>query len=279
LSVYLPRNDYQDHHQERIISLERQSPKEKLPLLSLSSPLRNVSQNALLILNTTTTHNTSSHHLSLLPPREGKKNATKYPHYHQHYPQNVNNISIVVQLSGELGNHLSKVAFGYSIQQLLMERHGIPSHLVLQHQERGSKWETARRDLQQCFPFFRRLDFELGNSPEFYNLQHRQQQQSQLEEFDHQAFVFPMMSTMDDIHSKLETIAEVSNRTRNERNVTTGNISFPFLHVQDFAEFPLIDRYYDQLRELFEFDHAACCAELPYEDEAVFVSVYIIWAE
>jgi hypothetical protein len=196
------------------------------------------------------------------------------------------NISIVVQLSGELGNHLSKVAFGYAIQQLLMERHAIRSHLVLQHQERVTKWKTARRDLQQCFPFFRGADFELGNSPEFFSLQARQQE---ADHYDHRHFVFPQHTTMDEIDFKLNVVAQILKKTNkdgyqnNQPSNTTvtagihifdknGNITLPFLHVQDFAAFPLLDLYYNELRELFAFDRDACCSQLPYDDEAVFVS-------
>ena len=225
-------------------------------------------------LNHRPIHNLKTHHHS-------KQQAQQNQHYH--HP--VVNISIVVQLSGELGNHLSKVAFGYAIQCLLKESYGITSHLVLQHQERGSKWEIARHDLQQCFPFFRNLDFAVANTPEFYKLQSRQQQTPN---FDSKAFVFPISISMNETIQRLDTIAyilksttinhhENINRTdATISNITldnSGNISFPFIHVNEFIGFHLLDRYYNQLQNLFVFDRYACCAELPYEDEAVFVRV------
>jgi hypothetical protein len=97
-------------------------------------------------------------------------------------------VSIVVQLSGELGNHLHKIAFGRAIQNLAKELYNIETQLVLQHQFRGGKWVSAMHDIKECFPNLRHFDFELGNSPEFFS---RETQQQQWLRQQHQKLVFP----------------------------------------------------------------------------------------
>lgn len=183
------------------------------------------------------------------------------------------NISIVVQLSGEMGNHLSKLAFGVALQERL-KAHGLHSHLVLQHQERTGKWLTARNDIQNCFPRFRNYDFSLGNTDEFAKVQHRQ-----TEAFGSSAaeqFVFPNMISVPAMDEQLKWIANFIHRntTKVDLTPTTGqaNISIPFIHAQAFAPFELIDDYYERLSTWFEFDKDACCREVPGADEHVFVS-------
>jgi hypothetical protein len=189
------------------------------------------------------------------------------------------NISVVVQLSGELGNHLSKIAFGYSVQQRLWERYRLASHLVLQHQERGSKWISARRDVQTCFPHFRSTDFCVGNSPEF---QHRLQQQREwLGGTNASKLVLANLISSEDVDASLFYLNELL-RQQNRSDVLTsplsdhlnpGNISLPFLYAQSFASLEDIDAYYHELQNLFVFDEESCCRAVPAVDEHVFVSV------
>ena len=80
-------------------------------------------------------------------------------------------IVILVQLSGELGNHLSKLAYGRALQLWLQEEYGIAqSRLVLRHQGKRYvyKWEKTHSDLQRCFPWTRSLNFTQGNDEPIY---------------------------------------------------------------------------------------------------------------
>jgi hypothetical protein len=189
-------------------------------------------------------------------------------------PRSINfnrSTSIVVQLSGEMGNHLQKIAFGRAIQNMLFDKYGIASDLVLQHQQRGGKWVSAMRDLKQCFPKLRHFDFELGNSPEFTE---RLQQQKKWLGDKSAELIFPNLVSIASVDQGLDYLANLL-RTNHSSIPEIGidaNISLPFVYAQSFVDFPFIDQYYSDLRKFFSFDDASCCMEIPRPDESVFVS-------
>lgn len=47
-------------------------------------------------------------------------------------------------------------------------------------------------------------------------------------------------------------------------------LRLPYLFSETLDVFPLIDRYYTQIRGLFQFNGTACCARLPGADDSVF---------
>jgi hypothetical protein len=106
--------------------------------------------------------------------------------------------TIIIQLRGEMGNNLQKIAYGYGVawwlddmfaanqqkqqqQQQQQQQHQEPqaqpkqhpeaveqltphhANLVLRHLKK-SKWLGARQDIYQCFPNLRQHDFEQGNT-------------------------------------------------------------------------------------------------------------------
>jgi hypothetical protein len=180
-------------------------------------------------------------------------------------------ISIVVQLSGEMGNHLQKIAFGRAIQNILQDRYGLDSHLVLQHQQRGGKWVSAMQDVTQCFPNLRDYDFELGNSVEF--TKRLQQQQEWLGNDNASKLILPNLVSSASVDDGLAYLVSLQrkNITSSISNVgSNANISLPFVYAQSFVDFEYIERYNSDLRALFWFDEAACCQEVPHPDESVF---------
>ncbi len=174
------------------------------------------------------------------------------------------NISIVVQLSGELGNCLFKVAFGYAIQRILWDDYAIHSHLVLRHQD-SSKWRRARRDMQACFPRFRSMDFTLGNSIEF---QKRLLQQEEWLGTENAS----KLVIAGKIHEGLSFLKELLEHSNSVATEPSANISLPFIQTTAFANLTHVDAYYHGLRRLFTFDDEACCGVVPELDEVVFVS-------
>jgi hypothetical protein len=184
-------------------------------------------------------------------------------------------ISIVVQLSGEMGNNLHKIAFGRGLQNLLKKRYQMDTQLVFRRQERGGKWVFARKDIQQCFPNLRDFDFELGNSDEFD--ERRRQQANWLK--DREAFQLlelPNGINASLVDKGLEYLHSlVANQTTDRTTMElppNANISLPFIYSQAFVNYSLIDQFYNDFRELFAFDELACCNLLPDADESVFVS-------
>jgi len=194
------------------------------------------------------------------------------------------NISIVVQLSGEMGNHLSKLAFGFSIQQILWEQYGIASHFILRKQERSAKAILARRDVQECFPNFRTQDFEAGKTQEFQ--QRLEQQEKWLGQTNASKLVLENTISVDEVDCRLAYLHELlllqQQAQREPKNTSSqhalaatnkhsNNITLPFIYTQSFVGWEYIERYYYQLKKLFVFDDEACCASVPQPDEHVFV--------
>jgi hypothetical protein len=192
-------------------------------------------------------------------------------------------ISIVVQLSGEMGNNLHKIAFGRALQNLLKERYQImDTQLVFRRQERGGKWVFPKRDIQQCFPNLRHYDFELGNSDEF-NERRRQQANwlghdaaFQLLELQNGISASDIDKGLEYLHHLIDTKnpmdGDPSSTMMMEPSPPDANISLPFIYSQAFVDYSLIDRFYNDFRELFTFDELACCNLVPDADESVFVS-------
>eukprot|EP00979_Chaetoceros_neogracilis_P014764 scaffold4862_cov124-Chaetoceros_neogracile.AAC.1 len=75
-------------------------------------------------------------------------------------------ITVVIQLSGEMGNHLSKLANGYAKAWDLEEQYGIQTDIWFRHQEHP-KWVRVRDSMKTCFLMAAKIDFERGNSEQF----------------------------------------------------------------------------------------------------------------
>ena len=85
--------------------------------------------------------------------------------------------SIIVHLSGEMGNQLHHLVHGYGIHLFAKETYGLHTNIVLKHQD-NNKWTKARDSVIQCFSKFRSYDFTLGNSEEFIQRIQQQRQNS-----------------------------------------------------------------------------------------------------
>ena len=198
---------------------------------------------------------------------------------HSNMPLNLNRrkipISIVVQLSGEMGNNLHKIAFGRALQNLVKERYQMDTKLVFRHQEskiKRLKWISAKNDIQKCFPKLRHFDFELGNSDEFEK--RRSQQANWLGGEAAQLLQLENGISASQTDKGLEYLQRlVANQTdRTIMEPPNANISLPFIYSLNFVDYSWIDRYYDDFRELLTFDELACCNLVPGADESVFVS-------
>lgn len=185
------------------------------------------------------------------------------------------NATIVVYLSGEMGNHLSVIAKAYSTKLLALERYNIAAKLVFRHQL-VSKWTHAKRDLKKCFPKLATYDFSAANSKAFDKLQRKQAKYLARGHWD------PARLQLDsflDNKTSIESALSYWNQVLDSPslfNVTAaaGEVSFPFLTVgAPFCPLDMLDRYHDEIQSFFEFDRSKCCHALPSANETVFVSV------
>ena len=184
------------------------------------------------------------------------------------------NITIVVDLSGELANNLHHIAHGVGLQRWAKERHDIDSNLILRHdtgpnsRSAKPKWKSARDDILQCFPNLQ-WSFTAGNNKDF---QRQQYLQSQWLGPKHDELIGLINSEKPrDISAGLELLAKDiivdPDRPAIEEGAT---IQLPYLLSQSLHVFPFIDDYYDHFRDMFQFNTSHCCAELPKKDESVF---------
>ena len=185
------------------------------------------------------------------------------------------NISILVQLSGELGNNLAKISHGICLQEWLQEEFNTASTIILRHQLHP-KWIRGYQNAIRCFPYTRQFDFEAGNSPSI--------------DAWLKGPVFPewwerMMSLNQEhaetaIRQGLQSIVDLwrknqANASFSLTNVTTvagTSLSSPFLFANKFADLHVcMDKYYDTIRARLEFDARECCNQVPFANETVFV--------
>jgi hypothetical protein len=164
-----------------------------------------------------------------------------------------NPVTIVIQLNGEMGNHLSKLAYGYGLQWMLKEDYNISAHTLLRHQD-SFKWSRVKGSFRECFPRLRTLNFSAANTAEFNA--RLEQQKTNLPEL-----LMGGLETEADIRKGLDALVRALNSPTMpfSRNAM---ISAPFLLANTLGLYGYInDRYYEQLRGLFEFDfnNPTCC--------------------
>jgi hypothetical protein len=194
------------------------------------------------------------------------------------------NATIVVQLSGMMGNIIGKIAHGYGLKWRLKEDHGMRSDLWL-HQNRD-KWQLrARKSLQKCFQFASGLEFEHDGNREECNAKMTLQ-----ESWFGKNPYGGIISSDESVSLALEEfindtqIPRVGTTRTSNATIASGTndtISLPFLHSNfmvhiefDKGSRSFIQRYYHKFREFFRFDfeEPTCCnpQTRPDPDESVF---------
>lgn len=74
------------------------------------------------------------------------------------------NITVLVRLRGELGNHIGCLLYGKYIEKVIATQNGPLFHvqLVAEHQDQPRKWIRTRQGIESCFPQLAAVDFEQG---------------------------------------------------------------------------------------------------------------------
>ncbi|GFH50477.1 hypothetical protein CTEN210_06953 [Chaetoceros tenuissimus] len=165
------------------------------------------------------------------------------------------NITIIGQLGGEIGNHLSYILGMYTVSHRLKEKFNITSHIRFRHQDRR-KWVNGYNSMQSCFPKFRGVDFSFFNSPNFKPLMDSQP-----------------ISPMEDPD---EIVRFALDHSSTFRSSTGTHPSSPFIYLKnamvssnDIKKAQII-----RFQNLFQFDmdNPKCCNPdmSPYANETVF---------
>mmetsp|Transcript_12310 Transcript_12310/g.18055 ORF Transcript_12310/g.18055 Transcript_12310/m.18055 type:complete len:387 (+) Transcript_12310:96-1256(+) len=188
-------------------------------------------------------------------------------------------ITIVVQLGGEMGNHLSRIAFGYALKWILRDDYHIPSsRIILRHQD-NSKWSKTQQSMQRCFPNLRKLDFSKGNTNEFD--QRWKQQEGLLGKNNSASLLhYPQGTFCDDahcIHSHMKELLAVLRRTNKSSWTMPKNatITLPFIFAGQCPQAIgyINDRYNERFRALFQLDPSCCSTATSSQDDDLVLHV------
>jgi len=247
---------------------------------------------------TTTTPSTKSDHPQRKP-------------FHQEEEPKI--ISLVVPLRGEMANILSRLVFAKGIQWWVQEHYydntmdkDLPSFqvdVIGERQEGTSKWKTAVRDLQQCFPKLRTFDFQGGKwDPDFQARQAQQESllaeweqeiaqngKTQPEHYNNNNNLLMIDRADSDcgetewfcLHQQLAFLRSILAKMNQEQKdpslanhtTTTNNrYSLPYLTSTQMSSFDVIvDQYYPKIQQWLAFDYDACCGPVqPHAEEVVF---------
>lgn len=195
---------------------------------------------------------------------------------HLLYNKTRKNATIVVFLSGEMGNHLSILAKAHSVALVAQAQYGISTELVLRHQSHP-KWVFGQDSIQSCFPKLRHYNFSAANSEAFDQLAARQDGILLEKQWD--PVRLKLESDQDDKYTIKESISYWKKILESptlvaelEQDSAGTAVSLPFLTVASWCPLDLLDQHLDEIRSFFEFDKATCCKIQPDPDESVFVS-------
>jgi hypothetical protein len=177
----------------------------------------------------------------------------------QKFDESHNVLHIVIQLVGEMGNQLCRLAYAYGLKWMLEEDYQASSKIILRHQP-SEKWIRARKSVVTCFPKMRHLDFSEAFTQEF-----KTQLAKQNSMIGNTTLFAKNCRTENCIRSKLETLLDIQNQFINNfyANPINAKISLPFLYVETMAVLGYInDRYHERIKLLFEFDldNPDCCS-------------------
>eukprot|EP00934_Nitzschia_sp_Nitz4_P008706 Nitzschia sp. Nitz4//scaffold36_size144017//111892//113219//NITZ4_003110-RA/size144017-processed-gene-0.89-mRNA-1//-1//CDS//3329549528//8696//frame0 len=185
-------------------------------------------------------------------------------------------VSIIVDLTGEFGNHLHHIAHGRAIQSMLHQEHGIQSELIFRRHSNDAKYPRAQRQLKQCFPNLRDIkihDSQSSSIPSQKSLD--RMQQTILGDSKSKRLFLNSGSTLEDTRLAIQELVQarqdIDTRSLAGGVNQTHGISLPFIHTSNMINREFMDMFYDEYREFFEFDEEACCGVAqPDKDEIVF---------
>lgn len=188
------------------------------------------------------------------------------------------NGTILLQLSGEFGNHLHKLALAKALQWMAQDEYGLDLKLVLKHQDHP-KWLSARKDLQKCFASLRPLHFKEGNNKAYESQKLQQKMQGwDLELHGHdRSSLTNVLDRLQDVLKKNKELSHEETTAKDQRIIEIPMLP-PVIWIDQMVGWEILDEYRDRLVEwLLPIDSVSCCGDdddhtsnAPYPDETVF---------
>lgn len=190
-------------------------------------------------------------------------------------------VTIICQLSGEMGNNLGKLGHCLSLKWWLesgafynsTHKLGYSARVALRHQEHN-KWIRGAKDLQRCFPNTNQFNFSEANNQDFTDMWKMQHQLFGGEEGVGAQPPFSEINTNDE--QKIATGLRAFTTAAYEKHAivynaaSRSNVSMPFLFANEFQLLDkLADQFYEENRQFFRLNET-CCKEKADPDESVF---------
>lgn len=189
-------------------------------------------------------------------------------------------LTLLVPLSGELGNHLHWISTAYRIKWHLERTFPLEIQIVGEHQSHR-KWKHAQQDIQNCFVNLKPFEFEAGRHSSEFQLIRKHQR----EFIQHHPGEFSITDSGADCQGLFdcaERRAELTMKTWTELDedssgnasqllIEGSNYSLPFLVLREM-DGPSIKHEEEPIRALLKINmtNPFCCAALPKPNEFVF---------
>jgi hypothetical protein len=176
--------------------------------------------------------------------------------------------TIVIHIGGEMANIMYALANGYGLTWILDDEHNMPSNVIAKVSG-GLKTAKALESMRWCYyQNLQEVIFFECTTQEFNDRHH--QQQTWLG-----GNMFPLnRSRISNISQTLDNVALlVANASHPPPvlSVDANMITLPFVISKLFAGADMIDRFYDRLEGLYEYDvtNPDCCGPLAYPGEHI----------
>lgn len=195
-------------------------------------------------------------------------------------PINRQVLTLLVPLSGELGNHLHWISTAYRIKWHLESVLPVEIQIVGEHQNH-KKWKHAQQDILNCFVNLKSFEFSAGrHSAEFRTI--REKQRYFLQRHPGEFSITESGGDCRGLFECAERRAELAIKrwaetmesdpgNSTELHVEGSNYSLPFLMLREM-DGPSINHEEEPIRTLFQINttNPFCCSSLPRLDELVF---------
>jgi hypothetical protein len=186
--------------------------------------------------------------------------------------------TIIIHMSGEIGNHINHLAHAYPIAWWAERKYGIKTRMIILDQVvRGKlspKSGSSKRIFIKCFPHLKSLyNSARANSTE-YRIRLDQQHSWDMANDTLLQRINNDIQTIRDVDVTLEHLQVLAMSDAIPDIDENATISLPLLQSIPMKNDRFVDWFYQDLRWLLTFNDTACCKALPDADETVLVGVY-----
>jgi hypothetical protein len=206
-------------------------------------------------------------------PSEWNWTITSYSQPLDNMMTNSSVATIIIHMSGEMGNHINHIAHAYPIAWWAERKYGIKTRMIIRDQViRGRispKSGSVKRIFMKCFPHLQTLyGSPRANSPE-YGIRMAQQHAWDMANETIMHHINNGIRSESDVDVTLEHLQFLVQSDSIPVIDENATITLPLLESIRMENALFVDWFYYDLRWLLRFNDTACCKALPDADETV----------